>query len=112
MTDEQYIELTEYETQLRSAAYSNFCRFITLEKKKRLSELYAAVFNKKSNMMNGCGTCALREMKELGLLYFKVKEIKEIKDRKGLEPDNTNTTETEVVKTIKTAKRSQKKKEE
>lgn len=109
MTDEQYIELTEYETQLRSAAYSNFCRFITLEKKKRLSELYAAVFNKKSNMMNGCGTCALREMKELGLLYFKVKEIK---DRKGLEPDNTNTTETEVVKTIKTTKRSQKKKEE
>lgn len=109
MTDEQYIELTGYETQLRSAAYSNFCRFITLDKKKRLSELYTAVMGKKSNMMNGCGSCALREMKELGLLYFKVKEIK---DRKGPEPNNTNTTETEVVKTIKTTKRSQKKKEE
>lgn len=108
MTDEQYKELTEYETQLRSAAYSNFCRFITIERKKRLSELYAAIFNKKSNMMNGCGTCALREMKEMGLLYFKEKEIR---DRKGPELKEDNATETEAVKTIKTAKRSQKKKE-
>lgn len=106
MTEEQYKELTEYETQLRTAAYSNFCRFITLERKQRLSELYAEIFKRKSNMMNGCGTCALREMKEMGLLYFKEKEIR---DRKGLELKQDNTTEKEVVETIKTTKKSQKK---
>ena len=106
MTDEQYIELTEYETQLRSAAYSNFVRFVTIEKKRRLSELYSDIFNKKSKMLNGCGTCALREMKELGLLYFSEKEAREIRVQEGLEPKEDNTTEVEVV-----TKRSQKKKE-
>lgn len=109
MTLEQYTELSEYETQLHSATYSNFCRFITIEKKKRLSELYAEIFKRKSKMMNGCGSCALREMKELGTQYFKEKEIR---DHKGPEPKDDNTTVTEVVKTIKTVKKSQKKKEE
>lgn len=111
MTDEQYIELTEYETQLRSAAYGNFVRFVTLDKKKRLSQLYSEIFNKKSKMMNGCGTCALREMKEMGLLYFAEKEVREIRDREGLEPKEDKTTEVEVVAKNKTVKKSQKKKE-
>ena len=111
MTDEQYIELTEYETQLRSAAYGNFVRFVTLDKKKRLSQLYSDIFNKKSNMLNGCGTCALREMKEMGLLYFSEKEAREIRDREGLEPKEDKTAEVEVVTKNKTVKRSQKKKE-
>lgn len=111
MTDEQYIELTEYETQLRSAAYGNFVRFVTLDKKKRLSQLYSDILKKKSNMLNGCGTCALREMKELGLLYFSEKEVREIRDREGLEPKEDKTTEVEVVTKNKTVKRSQKKKE-
>lgn len=108
MTKEQYIELSEYETQLRSATYSNFVRFITLDRKQKLSDLYSVIFNKKSKMMNGCGTCALREMKELGQLYFKEKEIR---DRKELEPVEDNVTENEKVTTIKTSRKSQKKKE-
>ena len=111
MTDEQYIELTEYETQLRSAAYGNFVRFVTLESKRRLSQLYSDIFNKKSKMLNGCGTCALREMKEMGLLYFSEKEVREIRDREGLEPKEDKTTEVEVVTKNKTTKKSQKKKE-
>ena len=111
MTDEQYIELTEYETQLRSAAYGNFVRFVTIERKRRLSQLYSDIFNKKSKMLNGCGTCALREMKEMGLLYFSEKEAREIRDREGLEPKEDNTTDVEVVTKNKTTKRSQKKKE-
>ena len=111
MTDEQYIELTEYETQLRSAAYGNFVRFVTIEKKRRLSQLYSDIFNKKSKMLNGCGTCALREMKELGLLYFAEKEAREIRVQEGLEPKEDNTTEVEVVTKNKTVKKSQKKKE-
>lgn len=109
MTDEQYIELTKYEMQLHSAYYSNYCRFITLERKKRLSQLYTEVLNKKSSMMNGCGMCALREMKELGAQYFKEKEAR---DRKGPEPIDVKTVETETVTKNKTPKRSQKKKEE
>jgi hypothetical protein len=114
MTDEQYIELTEYETQLSSAAYGNFVRFVTLERKKRLSQLYSEIFNKKSKMLNGCGTCALREMKELGLLYFAEKEAREIRDREGLEQNEETKTEEVEVQTVtknKTVKRSQKKKE-
>lgn len=111
MTDEQYIELTEYETQLRSATYGNFVRFVTIERKRRLSQLYSDIFNKKSKMLNGCGTCALREMKEMGLLYFSEKEVREIRDREGLEPKEGKTTEVEVVTKNKTVKRSQKKKE-
>lgn len=111
MTDEQYIELTEYETQLRSAAYGNFVRFVTIERKRRLSQLYSDIFNKKSKMLNGCGACALREMKEMGLLYFAEKEAREIRDREGLEPKEDNATEVEVVAKNKTVKRSQKKKE-
>lgn len=111
MTDEQYIELTEYETQLRSAAYGNFVRFVTIERKRRLSQLYSDIFNKKSKMLNGCGTCALREMKEMGLLYFAEKEAREIRDQEGLEPKEDNTTEVKVVAKNKTVKKSQKKKE-
>ena len=111
MTDEQYIELTENESQLRSAAYGNFVRFVTIEKMRKLSQLYSDIFNKKSKMLNGCGTCALREMKELGLLYFSEKEVREIRDREGLEPKEDKTTEVEVVTKNKTTKKSQKKKE-
>ena len=106
MTNEQFIELTEYESQLRSAAYNNFVRFITMDRKQKLSDLYSEIFNKKSKIMNGCGTCALREMKELAQLYFKEKEIR---DRKELEPVEDNVTENEKVTTIKASRKSQKK---
>ena len=108
MTNEQFIELSEYESQLRSAAYNNFVRFITLDRKKKLSDLYTEIFNKNSRIMNGCGTCALREMKELAQLYFKEKDIR---DRKELEPKEDNITENKKVTTIKTSRKSQKKKE-
>ena len=98
MTEEQYIELTEYKDILYTATQRNYVMFGTLERKRKLSALYAAVFNKKSNMLNGCGTCALRECKELGTVYFK-----EVKDREQ---------KAEETKPKKTIRKSQKKKEE
>lgn len=98
MTEELFIELTEYKDILYTATQRNYVMFGTLERKKKLSALYAAVFNKKSSMLNGCGTCALRECKELGTAYFKEEKERE-----------KNVEETKPKKTIR---KSQKKKEE
>lgn len=98
MTEEQFIELTEYKDILYTAKERNYVMFGTLERKRKLSALYAAVFNKKSSMLNGCGTCALRECKELGTAYFKEKKEREQK--------------AEETKPKKTIRKSQKKKEE
>ena len=105
MTEEQYIELTEYKDILYTATQRNYVMFGTIERKRRLSALYAAVFNKKSNMLNGCGACALRECKELGTVYFKEEQIRE--EKKAEEQ-----TVTEEVKPKKTIKKTEKKKGE
>ena len=105
MTEEQYIELTEYKDILYTATQRNYVMFGTIERKRRLSALYAAVFNKKSNMLNGCGACALRECKELGTVYFKEAQIRE--EKKAEEQ-----TVTEEVKPKKTIKKTEKKKGE
>lgn len=109
MTEELFIELTEYKDILYTATQRNYVMFGTLERKRRLSALYAAVFNKKSKMLNGCGTCALRECKELGTAYFNEVEIRE---QKELEPKVEEQTVTEEVNPKKTIRKSQKKKEE
>lgn len=105
MTEEQYIELTEYKDILYTATQRNYVMFGTIERKRRLSALYAAVFNKKSNMLNGCGACALRECKELGTVYFNEEKIRE--EKKAEEQ-----TVTEEVKPKKTIKKTEKKKGE
>ena len=109
MTEEQYNKLTEYKDILYTATQRNYVMFGTIERKQALSVIYTEVFNKKSNMMNGCGTCALRECKELGVLYFKEKKIR---DQKVLEPKEDNTTVTEEVKPKRVSKKSQKKNNE
>lgn len=102
MTEEQYIELTEYKDILYTATQRNYVMFGTIERKRKLSALYAAVFNKKSNMLNGCGACALRECKELGTVYFKEEQIREQKKAE-------EQTVTEEVKPKKTIRKTQKK---
>lgn len=105
MTEEQYIELTEYKDILYTATQRDYVMFGTIERKRKLSALYAAVFNKKSNMLNGCGACALRECKELGTVYFKEEKIRE--EKKAEEQ-----TVTEEVKPKKTIRKTEKKKGE
>ena len=80
---------------------NNYVMFGTLERKRKLSALYAAVFNKKSHMLNGCGACALRECKELGTVYFKEEEIREQKKAE----EQTVTEEVKPKKTIRNTKK-------
>lgn len=101
MTIEQLKELANYERQLYTSKENNYVMFGSLENKRKLSALYAEIFNKKSNMLNGCGSCALREMKELAKLYFTEKSV--------LEKQPEENKDTEENKPIK---RGRKKKEE
>ena len=70
MTIEQYNELKEYENLLYTASQRNYAMFGSMGKKKRLSELYTEILGKKSNMLGGCGGCALNEMKEIANAYY------------------------------------------
>lgn len=101
MTEEQYIELTEYKDILYTATQRDYVMFGTLERKRKLSALYAAVFNKKSHMLNGCGACALRECKELGTVYFKEEKIREEKKAE----EQTVTEEVKPKKAIRNTKK-------
>ena len=70
MTVEQYNILKEYENLLYTASQRNYVMFGSVVTKKTLSEIYSEVFNRKSNMMSGCGSCALNEMKLLANEYY------------------------------------------
>lgn len=72
MTEEIYNELMkDYERQLYTAKELAFVSFKDLKHKQRLSDIYTIIFNKKSDMMNGCGRCALRETREIAEEYYK-----------------------------------------
>ena len=59
---------------LYTSSERNYVMFGSIETKRELSEIYTEVFNKKSNMMNSCGSCALREMKVLASEYYRFKK--------------------------------------
>ena len=90
MTEEIYNELTkDYERQLYTAKELAYVSFKDLKHKQRLSEIYTVIFSKNSDMMNGCGRCALRETREIAEAYYKEqaerlkpKEEEEIKPNK------------------------------
>lgn len=72
MTEEIYNELMkDYERQLYTAKELAYVSFKDLKHKQRLSDIYTVIFNKKSDMMNGCGRCALRETREIAEEYYK-----------------------------------------
>lgn len=104
MTEEIYIKLKDYENLFYTATQRNYVMFGTLERKRELSVLYTEIFNKKSKMLNGCGTCALREVKEIANEYYKVQKEQEPKEDKPIEK--------EVVKPKRVYKKTQKSKEE
>lgn len=74
MTVEQYEKLKEYEDLLYTSSERNYVMFGSIVTKRILSEIYTEVFGKKSNMMNSCGSCALREMKLLASEYYRFKK--------------------------------------
>lgn len=73
MTLEIYEKLKEYEKLLYTSSERNYVMFGSIETKRILSEIYTEVFNKKSSMLNSCGSCALKEMKVLASEYYRFK---------------------------------------
>ena len=72
MTEEIYNELMkDYERQLYTSKELAYVSFKDIKHIQRLSEIYTVIFNKKSDMMNGCGRCALRETREIAEAYYK-----------------------------------------
>lgn len=104
MTLEIYEKLKEYEKLLYTSSERNYVMFGSIETKRILSEIYTEVFNKKSNMMNSCGSCALKEMKVLASEYYRMK--------KQLEEQQTVVEEQTLQDVENKPKRGRKKKEE
>lgn len=104
MTIEQYEKLKQYEKLLYTSSERNYVMFGSIEVKRELSEIYTEVFNKKSNMLNSCGSCALREMKVLASEYYRMK--------KQLEEQQTVVEEQTLQDVENKPKRGRKKKEE
>lgn len=104
MTLEIYEKLKQYEKLLYTSSERNYVMFGSIEVKRELSEIYTEVFNKKSNMLNSCGSCALREMKVLASEYYRMK--------KQLEEQQTVVEEQTLQDVENKPKRGRKKKEE
>jgi hypothetical protein len=104
MTIEQYEKLKQYENLLYTSAERNYVMFGSIEVKRELSEIYTEIFGKKSNMLNSCGSCALREMKVLASEYYRLK--------KQLEEQQTVVEEQALQDVENKSKRGRKKKEE
>lgn len=87
ITKEQFDVLETYRVQLYNALYLDFIRLSTLKDKEILSALYKDIFNKDSEIMNGCARCLLRDSKKLAKIYFDYK-----KEQEENEQPNTTTT--------------------
>ena len=74
MTLDLYNKLKKYDNLFYTATQRNYVMFGSLEVKKQLSEVYTKLFGKKSNMLSGCGTCALTEMKEIANKYYEFEQ--------------------------------------
>lgn len=88
MTIEQYEKLKQYEKLLYTSSERNYVMFGSIEVKRELSEIYTEVFGKKSNMLNSCGSCALRAMKVLASEYYRFK--KQLEEQEKLQEETEN----------------------
>ena len=88
MTLEIFKKLTDFETLLYTAQERNYVMFGSIETKKKLSALYTIIYEKKSNMMSGCGRCALKEMKEIANDYFNFK--KQLQEEEKIQEETEN----------------------
>lgn len=82
MTKDIFLTLKNYEHHLYTAKERNYVMFGSYEVKKKMADIYEETYNKKSNMLNSCGSCALREMKALAVDYFDMKKNMELQETK------------------------------
>lgn len=81
MNVKQYSVLKEYETQMQSALNSNYARALGSQSREKLAVVYKEIFNRESGFVSGCGSCILKNLKELAVPYFEFQE--KLKSRKN-----------------------------
>lgn len=90
MTIKQYSVLRQYEQQMSTAQNGNYVRALGSQSREKLAVVYKEIFKRDSGFIGGCGSCILKNLKELAPLYF---EFKEKLKHKGNKTDNENGTE-------------------
>ena len=90
MNVKQYSVLKQYETQIQSALNSNYVRALGSQSREKLAVVYKEIFNKESGFISGCGSCILRNLKELAVPYFEFQEKLKSRNNKQTEDNNEN----------------------
>jgi hypothetical protein len=86
MTIKQYSVLKEYETQMRTASQSNFVRALGTQSRQKLAVIYKEIFGRESGFIGGCGSCMLKNLRELAVPYFEFQN--KLKNKKKKEDIN------------------------
>lgn len=81
MTVKQYSVLKQYETQMLSAVNGNYARALGSQSREKLAVVYEQIFKRDSGFIGGCGSCILKNLKELATPYFEFQE--KLKSRKN-----------------------------
>ena len=81
MTVKQYSILKEYEPQMTTALNGNYARALGSQSREKLAVVYKEIFNRESGFPSGCGSCILKNLKELAEVYFEFQE--KLKSRKN-----------------------------
>ena len=81
MNVKQYSILKEYEPQMTTAINGNYVRALGSQSREKLAVVYKEIFNRDSGFISGCGSCILRNLKELAVPYFEFQE--KLKSRKN-----------------------------
>lgn len=81
MNIKQYSILKEYEPQMTTALNGNYARALGSQSREKLAVVYKEIFNRESGFPSGCGSCILKNLKELAEVYFEFQE--KLKSRKN-----------------------------
>ena len=81
MNVKQYSILKEYEPQMTTALNGNYARALGSQSREKLAVVYKEIFNRESGFPSGCGSCILKNLKELAEVYFEFQE--KLKSRKN-----------------------------
>ena len=68
MNVKQYSILKEYEPQMTTAKNSNYVRALGSQSREKLAVVYKEIFNRDSGFPSGCGSCILKNLKELATI--------------------------------------------
>ena len=100
LTDDQFVALSKYETQMRTAVKSRWARFPGTAALVEIHRIQEEVYGRKTALNTSCSSCVLRLLTEVGHIYFADKEERE-KRRVEISDQEVTTQEKVEVKTEK-----------